>query len=103
MLLLKKLVIKDIDVLKFVQNQDAGLVNWPGPTPVALWSTGRVGEFRLAFGRPKLNKSPNVGCMPYWATIDPGLNSNGAPIDLLFWNRGVLTYPSAGVSFARKK
>ncbi|KAF8895826.1 beta-lactamase/transpeptidase-like protein [Gymnopilus junonius] len=101
-LYLKKLIIGKVDVLKAVEDMNYGLVEKNG-SPVALWATGRVGEFRLAFGRPALNKLPDIACFPYWLSIDNGLNSRGAPIDLLFWKNGVLTYPSGGVSFARKR
>ncbi|KAF8167663.1 beta-lactamase/transpeptidase-like protein [Crassisporium funariophilum] len=102
-LYLKQLVVRGVDVLGYVQSQDMGLVKRRKGVPVALWSTGRTGEFRLAFGRPELNNVPGMGCEPYWITIDPGLDSRGAPIDLIYWHDGVLTYPSAGVSFARKR
>ncbi|KAF9535645.1 beta-lactamase/transpeptidase-like protein [Crepidotus variabilis] len=98
-LIIKKLVIGGIDVLQLVQ-EHGGLMG--GSSPVALWSTGRVGEFRLAFGREELNRVSGIGCWPYWLSIDPGVNSRGAPIDLLYWDRGYLTYPSGGVSFERK-
>lgn len=103
-LVLKKLFIRGIDVLALVQNHPFGSgVAQRGGEPVSLWTTGRPGEFRLALGRPELNKVRDVGCMPYWITIDPGLNSRGAPLDLLYWRNGVLTYPSSGVSFSRKQ
>lgn len=44
-LILKKLFIRGLDVLKLAQTADAGLTQKAG-VPVALWSTGRVGEFR---------------------------------------------------------
>ena len=101
-LFVKKLIVQGVDALKSVQNIGAGGAAFPGWQPqVALWSTGRVGEFRLAYGIPKLNKIPGIGCLPFWVTIDPGLNSHGAPVDLLYWDRGVLVYPSAGVTFDR--
>ncbi|KDR85444.1 hypothetical protein GALMADRAFT_234319 [Galerina marginata CBS 339.88] len=92
-LYLKKLVVRGVDVLKLVK----------APSPAALWSTGRVGEFRLAIGRPELNDVSNIGCWPYWISIDPGVNSRGAPVDLLYWKNGVLSYPSAGVNLARNR
>jgi hypothetical protein len=58
---------------------------------------------RLAFGRQELNNVKNVGCMPYWMSLDPGVTSRGAPLDLLYWKSGALTYPSAGVSLTRKR
>lgn len=101
-LFVKRLFVQGVDTLKSVHEN--GLlrgVRAPGPAQVALWSTGRVGEFRLAFGVPNLNKVPGIGCFPYWATIDPGLNSRGAPIDLLYWEGGSLVYPSAGITLNR--
>lgn len=103
-LFVKKLFVLGEDALKSVHEQGLiGGVRGPGPAQVALWTTGRVGEFRLAFGVPSLNKVPGIGCFPYWVTIDPGLNSRGAPIDLLYWDRGYLVYPSAGVRFTRMR
>lgn len=103
-LVVKKAVVQGVDVLKSVQNRGVSGMSFPGSQPeVALWTTGRVGEFRLAFGVPSLNKVPGIGCRPYWMTIDPGLNSRGAPVDLLFWDRGSLVYPSAGVTFERTR
>ena len=103
-LVLKKLFIRGIDVLSLVQNSPFGSGAAPrGGEPVSLWTTGRPGEFRLALGRPQLNKVRDIGCMPYWISIDPGLNSRGAPIDLLYWRNGVLSYPSSGVNFSRKQ
>ncbi|KIM47767.1 hypothetical protein M413DRAFT_6978 [Hebeloma cylindrosporum] len=101
-LFLKKLFIRGMDVLKLVQTAENGLTHRVG-VPVALWSTGRVGEFRLAFGRQELNNVKDVGCMPYWVSLDPGIMSRGAPLDLLYWKSGTLTYPSAGVNLARKR
>jgi len=101
-LLVKKLIVQGVDALKSVHEN--GLVRGiraSGPAQVALWSTGRVGEFRLAFGVPGLNKVPGIGCFPYWVTIDPGLNSRGAPVDLLYWDKGDLVYPSAGITLSR--
>lgn len=103
-LFVKKLTVQGVNTLKSVHEN--GLltgVRTSGSPQVALWSTGRVGEFRLAFGVPSLNKVPGIGCFPYWVTIDPGLNSRGAPIDLLYWDRGFLVYPSAGVKFIRTR
>ncbi|KAF8973666.1 beta-lactamase/transpeptidase-like protein [Flammula alnicola] len=101
-LTLKKLVVRGVDVLKLVQTWGSDLAQSNG-SPVALWSTGRIGEFRLAFGRPELNNVRDIGCWPYWITIDPGVNSRGSPVDLIYWKNGVLTYPSSGVSFSRKR
>ncbi|KAF8807818.1 beta-lactamase/transpeptidase-like protein [Phlegmacium glaucopus] len=99
-LYLSKLVIRGVDVLQYVQNQNSLVKK---AVPVALWTTGRVGEFRLAFGRHSLNDIPEIGCEPYWISIDFGLSARGAPLDLLYWKNGVLHYPSAGVRFARHR
>lgn len=112
-LYLTELIVHGYDVLRIIQDADIGLYK---PNPVALWSTGRPGEFRfvssvplemrafnlnifnrLAFGRKALNNDPIAGCMPYWVSIDNGLYSHGAPIDLVYWDDGWLVYPSAGV------
>ncbi|PPQ63771.1 hypothetical protein CVT24_004313 [Panaeolus cyanescens] len=69
--------------------------------PSALWTTGRVGEFRIATGRPELNNKRGAGCMPYWVSLDVGVHSRGAPVDLLYWRRGLLHYPSSGLVFKR--
>ncbi|KAF9480070.1 beta-lactamase/transpeptidase-like protein [Pholiota conissans] len=108
-LMLKKLYINGVDVLKSIhdtlsaQTAHRNVQQMESTPSVALWSTGRAGEFRLAFGRPNLNKVKDVGCFPYWASFDIALHSRGAPIDLVYWRRGVFTYPSAGVSLDRKK
>lgn len=49
-LYLKKLIVGGVDVLKTVEDLDYGLVG-RSPSPVALWATGRVGEFRYVFHR----------------------------------------------------
>jgi len=91
--------VRGVDVLGMVQN---GMTNSQSKgEPVQLWATGVAGEFRLAIGRKELNKVKDVGCMPYWLSLDPGLYARGAPLDVVYWKRGVLTYPSAGVSFSR--
>jgi hypothetical protein len=96
----KKLDVSRVDVLKFVYDAlDAEYGTATHETeqqigsvpPVALWSTGQVGEFRLAFGRPYLNNVRDIGYFPYWASFDISLHSRGAPIDLLYWKNGVLT------------
>lgn len=56
---------------------------------------------RLAFGRKSLNNDPSAGCMPYWVSIDNGLFSRGAPIDLVYWEGDEFVYPSGGVRLAR--
>lgn len=98
-LTMKKLVVRGVDVLGQVQNGITDLQR--KGEPVQMWATGVPGEFRLAIGRPELNKVKDVGCMPYWVSLDPGLYARGAPLDVVYWKRGVLTYPSAGVSFSR--
>ncbi|KAJ7897048.1 hypothetical protein B0H14DRAFT_2676747 [Mycena olivaceomarginata] len=42
-------------------------------TGIALWSTGRPHEFRLAIGRPELNDNPDAGTNPM---------ARGAPLEL---------------------
>ncbi|KAF8640639.1 hypothetical protein AX17_000296 [Amanita inopinata Kibby_2008] len=98
-LYMTRLFVRGIDVLALVQNYNIGLTG--KPKPVSLWNTGRLGEFRLAFGRRELNGNPLAGCFPYWVSFDPGLNSHGAPVDLIYWERDTLVYPSAGVKFQR--
>ncbi|KAF8216007.1 beta-lactamase/transpeptidase-like protein [Mycena galopus ATCC 62051] len=71
-----------------------------GSKGVALWSTGRPHEFRLAIGRPELNDNPDAGCEPYWISIDLPM-ARGAPLDLLLWDGSELIYPSAGVRLRR--
>ena len=44
-LFLKKLFIRGLDVLKLIQTADEDFSQRAG-VPIALWSTGRVGEFR---------------------------------------------------------
>ncbi|KAJ7110015.1 beta-lactamase/transpeptidase-like protein [Mycena epipterygia] len=94
-LYLQALLIGDMDVLSLLQR-----IPSDGPKPVALWSTGRPHEFRLAIGRPELNGNPDAGCEPYWISIDPPF-SRGAPLDLLYWDESELVYPSAGVRLRR--
>ncbi|KAJ6504417.1 beta-lactamase/transpeptidase-like protein, partial [Mycena vulgaris] len=94
-LYLQTLIVGDQDILRSLQR------NPPGEAKaVALWSTGRPHEFRLAIGRPELNGNPDAGCEPYWISIDPPF-SRGAPLDLLYWDGAELVYPSAGVRFHR--
>ncbi|RXW19165.1 hypothetical protein EST38_g6691 [Candolleomyces aberdarensis] len=97
-LVMARLVVDGVDVLRAVQeaNTDGP---FPFPNAVPLWSTGRIDEFRLAFGRG----GGISGCLPYWASVDPGLTSRGASIDLVYWEKGELVYPSAGVRFKRKR
>ncbi|KAF9567042.1 beta-lactamase/transpeptidase-like protein [Agrocybe pediades] len=117
-LYLKKMVVRNVDVLLSVQrylgdvaavksvgsdNKEMRVNKRDGPYRVMLWPTGRQGEFRLAFGRPALNSQKDLGCFPYWVSIDPPVLSRGAPYDLVYWKSGVLQYPSAGVSFSRQR
>ncbi|KAF9048730.1 beta-lactamase/transpeptidase-like protein [Panaeolus papilionaceus] len=94
-LYLGQLVIGGIDVVKFLTE----LIWGPGATivPFPMWSTGRLGEFRLALGGDGSNSS----CWDYWTFFDPGIHSRDAPLDLLYWSGDVLVYPSSGVSFTR--
>ncbi|KAF7303250.1 Beta-lactamase domain-containing protein [Mycena kentingensis (nom. inval.)] len=94
-LFLQTLIVGDQDVLSLLQQNPP-----KGSQPVALWSTGRLGEFRLAIGRPELNGNPDAGCEPYWVSIDFP-TARGAPLDLIFWDGDELFYPSAGVKLRR--
>ncbi|KAJ7897057.1 beta-lactamase/transpeptidase-like protein [Mycena olivaceomarginata] len=94
-LYLQALVVRDQDVLSILQRRPSG-----ESTGIALWSTGRPHEFRLAIGRPELNDNPDAGCEPYWISIDYPM-ARGAPLDLLLWDSGELVYPSAGVRLRR--
>ncbi|CAK5276247.1 unnamed protein product, partial [Mycena citricolor] len=49
----------------------------PAPEPIALWSTGRLHEFRMVFA------SPSKNCMSSWTAIDDGY-SQGHPNDLVY-------------------
>ncbi|KAJ7751289.1 beta-lactamase/transpeptidase-like protein [Mycena maculata] len=98
-LYLQTLLIGDQDVLAILQTPPRGKPA-PNPKAVALWSTGRPHEFRLAIGRPELNDVPGAGCEPYWITLDFPF-SRGAPLDLLYWDGSELVYPSAGVRLRR--
>ncbi|KAJ7161374.1 beta-lactamase/transpeptidase-like protein [Mycena crocata] len=95
-LYIQALVVGDRDVLSLLQRVPSGEAK-----AVALWSTGRPHEFRLAIGRPELNDNPEAGCEPYWISIDPPF-SRGAPLDLLYWDGSELVYPSAGVRLRRE-
>ncbi|KAJ3573043.1 hypothetical protein NP233_g2675 [Leucocoprinus birnbaumii] len=97
-LYMTELFVRGYDILKIVEDADVSLQK---PYPIALWSTGRPGEFRLAFGRKQLNSDPMSGCMPYWVSIDNPIYSHGAPIDLVYWDGQELIYPSAGARFTR--
>jgi len=44
-LYLNKLLIDGVDLIKFVQSQSSPVWPWD-PVPIALWNTGRPGEFR---------------------------------------------------------
>ncbi|KIY69156.1 beta-lactamase/transpeptidase-like protein [Cylindrobasidium torrendii FP15055 ss-10] len=89
-LCLDLLIVEDIDILRL-----AGDGN-----PATLWSTGRPGEFRIAFGRPQLNGTPNAGCEPYWISIDP-FRGRGIPADLLYFVGDELVYPAAEARLKR--
>jgi hypothetical protein len=97
-IVLKKLMVKDVDILGLVQQKLSAGKKERGK-PVLLWDTGIEGEFRLAFGRPGLNEGP-VGCFPYWVTFDFAMG-HGAPIDFLHFKDGKLVYPSANVTLSR--
>ncbi|KAJ7631169.1 beta-lactamase/transpeptidase-like protein [Roridomyces roridus] len=99
-LYLQALFVRDQDILALLQSGLSGKPPAPNPKPVALWSTGRPHEFRLAIGRPELNELPTAGCEPYWISLDLPF-SRGAPLDLLYWEGSDLVYPSAGVRLQR--
>lgn len=92
-------------VTKCIINGDDLLDLYTGGTPLTLWSTGRLHEFRVAVGRAELNSDSSIGCFSYWATFD-GFNSHGAPIDLIYFSaqsHGLsLHFPSANVTLLRK-
>ncbi|KAJ6520024.1 beta-lactamase/transpeptidase-like protein [Mycena sanguinolenta] len=90
-LYLEALVVRDEDVLSILQRKPSG-----ESKGIALWSTGRLHEFRLAIGRPELNDIPDAGCEPYWISLDYP-TARGAPLDLLLWEGSELVYPSAGI------
>ncbi|KAJ7225275.1 beta-lactamase/transpeptidase-like protein [Mycena pura] len=94
-LYLETLIIGDMDVLSLLQRNPLG-----ESSSVALWSTGRPHEFRLALGRAELNGNLDAGCEPYWISIDYP-TARGAPLDLLLWDGDELVYPSAGVRLGR--
>ncbi|KAK7064062.1 beta-lactamase domain-containing protein [Favolaschia claudopus] len=90
-LYLTSLTVGDSDVLSILQGKPQGT-----SLGMALWSTGRPHEFRLAIGRSELNDDPEAGCEPYWISLDYPM-ARGAPLDLLFWDGSELVYPSAEV------
>ncbi|RUS27772.1 hypothetical protein BC938DRAFT_482746 [Jimgerdemannia flammicorona] len=100
-----ELVVNGTDLLAIV-----------GSKEVALWSTGRLDEFRLAFGRDYLNTRPKIGCQPYWMSFDNMRvgddNTEGAAFDRLVFEptgkkdrkgrEGVrAVYPAGGVTWER--
>ncbi|KAF7311060.1 Beta-lactamase domain-containing protein [Mycena chlorophos] len=96
-LYLQTLLVGDQDVLGLLQRDPVA-----GSQPIALWTTGRPDEFRLAIGRPELNGNPDAGCEPYWLSFD-WPTARGAPLDLIFWEHDELVYPSAGVRLRRAR
>ncbi|RUS16745.1 beta-lactamase/transpeptidase-like protein [Endogone sp. FLAS-F59071] len=74
-LVVDRLVINGTNLLSLIRSDQ-----------LALWSTGRLDEFRLAFGRSYLNSQPAIGCEPYWVTFDgirAGDKMDGQAYDLL--------------------
>ncbi|KAF8878278.1 hypothetical protein CPB84DRAFT_1794281 [Gymnopilus junonius] len=71
---------------------------------MALASTGRKREFRLAKGYRPLTGWRHWGAMPYWVINSPG-HCCGAPVDIIYFSDDcgemVLNVPSAGVSLRR--
>lgn len=103
-LFLTKLIVGSVDVLKLLNERRARIPSTNVPVrPVALWSTGRLGEFKLALGRESLDQQAFSACLVYYATIDFGVFANGASIDLIYWEDGQLVYPSAGARFSKKE
>jgi len=94
-LFLDALVVRGEDVLSILQRIPSG-----ESKGMALWSTGRPHEFRLAIGRHELNDNPDAGCEPYWISLDYPM-ARGAPLDLLLWDGSELVYPSGGVRLRR--
>ncbi|KAF8922083.1 beta-lactamase/transpeptidase-like protein [Mucidula mucida] len=89
-LYLQLLVVEGVDVLSLVSTGK----------PVALWSTGRSDEFRIAFGRSAINDTPFTGCEPYWISFDDFMGHN-VPADLLYFAGNEVVYPSANVRLRR--
>ncbi|KAF9040469.1 beta-lactamase/transpeptidase-like protein [Hymenopellis radicata] len=89
-LYLQLLVVEGVDILSLVGTGK----------PVALWSTGRSGEFRIAFGRPAINDTPFAGCEPYWISFDDFMGHD-IPADLLYFVGKDVVYPSANVRLRR--
>lgn len=101
-LFLSNLNVGGVDVLKLLNERRARIKSSDAPArAVPLWSTGRLDEFRLSFGRESLDTSALQSCLIYWATVDFGVYANNAPIDLVYWEDGELVYPSAGARFKR--
>ena len=109
-LFLSALIVDGIDVLSTLQDltyelheEDLGRATSRSVArPMALWSTGRLDEFRMAIGRGPPGPVDMYACFSYWATIDFGAFSRGASVDLVYWENGELVYPSAGARFKRK-
>lgn len=109
-LFLTALVVDGVDVISTLRDltyelhdEDPSRATSPiAARPMALWSTGRLNEFRMAMGRGPPGPTDMYACSPYWATIDFGAFSRGASVDLVYWENGELAYPSAGARFKRK-
>ncbi|KAF8878279.1 beta-lactamase/transpeptidase-like protein [Gymnopilus junonius] len=75
------------------------------PEKVALVSTGRVGEFRLAKGYRPYSGKAHYGCMPLWVINDPGYSGCDAPVDIVYFvehpDGRTLEIPSSRVSLER--
>lgn len=103
-LFLTRLLVDGVDVLAALRgatnelddDHEGGAVQ-----PVALWSTGRLDEFRMAIGRGQVSPLSMYPCLEKWATIDFGAFARGASVDLVYWEKGELVYPSADVRFKR--
>ncbi|KAH6906088.1 beta-lactamase class C binding protein-like protein [Coprinopsis sp. MPI-PUGE-AT-0042] len=101
-LFLASLNVGGVDILKLLNERRARIKSSNAPArAVPLWSTGRLDEFKMAFGRESVDASALEACLLYWATVDFGVYANGAPLDLVYWEDGELVYPSAGVRLKR--
>lgn len=78
-----------------------------GASPkLALSSTYRRDEFRIATGLPGWNGLKHMACYPYWNGEDLWSMKNGAPINLLYFShssdhRRILHVPSVSVEMRR--
>ncbi|KAJ7983167.1 beta-lactamase/transpeptidase-like protein [Mycena polygramma] len=92
-----KLQLKGTDVLRLIQNIPQNDKR-SRATPITMWSTGRLHEFRMVFALSSHT------CMRSWATIDDGF-ARGFPIDLVYFSENShgfrLHVPSVDLVFTR--